>query len=94
MGEGQTEEQACLQVANVEYPFICGPSCDPTRCDGKNPALEPETPIYCFPEYANRQRFENMWGDYTVEAKEDEILGVCAPSFNKFSGNGVFTQWR
>ena len=89
MTEGATEEDACRRVANVEYPFLCGPSCDPSRCDGKNPPLEPSTPLYCFPTFEERQRYENVWGDYTLEVKEDDILGVCGPSFNKFTRNTV-----
>ena len=92
MDGGATEDEACRRVANVEYPFLCGPSCDPTRCDGKNPPLKPRTPIYCFPKYSDRQRYENVWGDYILEVKEDEVLGVCSPSFNKFTNNTVSVQ--
>ena len=92
MSEGATEEDACRRVANVEYPFLCGPSCDPSRCDGKNPPLEPSTPLYCFPKFEERQRYENVWGDYTLEVKEDDILGVCGPSFNKFTRNTVSVE--
>jgi len=92
MTGGATEEDACLQISNVEYPFICGPSCDITRCDGKNPPLEPKTPIYCYKDYENRKRFENVWGDFIVEAKGDPGLETCGPSANSFSDNTVSVE--
>jgi len=92
MQQGSTEEEACHRVAHGEFPFICGPACDPTRCDGREFALDAQTPIYCFPAYDQRQRYENVWGDYILEVKEDELLGVCGPSFNKFTRNTVSVQ--
>ncbi|CAB9505198.1 Hemolysin-type calcium-binding repeat (2 copies) [Seminavis robusta] len=89
MDAGSPEEEACRLVASVEFPFICGPSCDPDRCDDNNPALEPRTPLYCFPPYDERQRYENVWGNYIVEVKEDDSLGVCDPSFNRFTSEMV-----
>jgi hypothetical protein len=29
-----TERDACIQVANHFYPTVCGPVCDPTKCEG------------------------------------------------------------
>ena len=29
---GYTERDACIKVANEEFPGVCGPSCDPLRC--------------------------------------------------------------
>jgi hypothetical protein len=29
------EDEACVQVANVDFPKACGPGCDPARCDGR-----------------------------------------------------------
>jgi hypothetical protein len=89
MNSGSSEEAACRQVAGLDFPFLCGPSCDPDRCDEKNPVLEPRTPLYCFPAYDSRQRYENVWGDFTLEVKEDAVLGVCDPSFNKFTRDMV-----
>jgi hypothetical protein len=48
--------------------------------------LTPEFPLYCFPDYSERVRFENVWGKYTVEIKEGNN---CGPSDNRFSRNVV-----
>jgi hypothetical protein len=88
--EYPTEEDACRQVAGVEFPSACGPGCNPDRCDGRippvTPSLTPESSLYCFPEYAQRTRFENVWGKYTVEVKEGTS---CGPGDNKFTTNTV-----
>jgi hypothetical protein len=88
--EYPTEEDACRQVAGVEFPSVCGPGCNPDRCDGRipppKPPLTPASSLYCFPEYAQRTRFENVWGKYTVEVKEG---ASCGPGDNKFTTNTV-----
>lgn len=83
-----TELDACKQVAQVEYPNICGSNCAPDHCDVP---LQARTPLYCFPPFDDRTRFKNMWGNHTVEVKEskDEVGGVCGPQNNKFTTNTV-----
>ena len=83
-----TELDACKQVAQVEYPHICGSNCAPDHCDAP---LTARTPLYCFPEFDQRTRFRNMWGNHTVEVKEskDEVNGVCGPQNNKFTAGTV-----
>jgi hypothetical protein len=99
MNTNLTEIDACRLVAAVEFPTVCGPGCNPDRCDGRIPPfttaptlaphtapLTPESSLICFPEYAQRTRFENVWGKYTVEAKEG---ASCGPGSNKFTTNTV-----
>jgi hypothetical protein len=86
-----TEEDACRLVAGKEFPKICGSGCNPDSCDGRTPPVAPDTftpesSLYCFPEYAQRTRFENVWGKYTVEVKEGSS---CGPGGNKFTTNTV-----
>jgi hypothetical protein len=94
-----TEIDACRLVAGVEFPTVCGPGCNPDRCDGRippfttaptlaphTPPLTPESSLVCFPEYAQRTRFENVWGKYTVEVKEGSS---CGPGSNAFTTNTV-----
>jgi hypothetical protein len=94
-----TEIDACRIVANVEFPTVCGPGCNPDRCDGRitpfttaptlaphTPPLTPESSLSCFPEYSQRTRYENVWGKYTVEVKEGTS---CGPGDNKFTTNTV-----
>lgn len=52
--------------------------------------LTPEFPLYCFPAYSERIRYDNVWGKYTVEVKESE--NACGPSDNLFSNNTVQVQ--
>jgi hypothetical protein len=52
--------------------------------------LTPEFPLYCFPAYTERVRYENVWGKYTVEVKESET--ACGPSDNLFSKDTVQVQ--
>lgn len=40
-----TQEDACYQVATVEWPGVCGPACDPTRCDGRIPPTAAPSPV-------------------------------------------------
>jgi hypothetical protein len=50
------------------------------------PPLTPKSSLYCFPEYAQRTRFQNVWGKYTVEVKEG---ASCGPGSNDFTTNAV-----
>lgn len=86
--EYPTEIDACHQIAGEEYPHICGSNCNPSLCDAP---LKPRTPIYCFPDFGERARFRNMWGNHTVEVKESRVehSGLCGPSENKFSTDTV-----
>lgn len=83
-----TELDACKQVAQVEFPHICGSNCAPDHCDAP---LGARTPLYCFPDFDERTRFRNMWGNHTVEVKEskDDVDGTCRPQNNKFSTGTV-----
>lgn len=84
-----TELDACKQVAQVEFPHICGSNCAPDLCDKP---LGARTPIYCFPEdFDKRTRYKNMFGNNTVEVKEseDEVGGVCGPQNNRFTTETV-----
>lgn len=94
-----SEIDACRRVAAVEYPTLCGPACNPDRCDGKippftaqptlaphTPPLTRESPLYCFPEHTQRTRYENVWKKYSVEVKEG---GTCGPGNNAFTTNTV-----
>ena len=95
--QGLTQEQACVQVAGVEFPTICGIECNPIRCDGRQPTLtaapsiapldvilEPDTELYCYPTYNLRKRWTNVWDqEFIVEVKEDSV--PCGPGNNYFS---------
>jgi len=35
-----TERDACIQVANHYYPTVCGPVCDPTKCEAASAPLQ------------------------------------------------------
>jgi hypothetical protein len=39
--------EACRRVASIDYPTICGPACDPTRCDGRTPDPPIRTSGFC-----------------------------------------------
>ena len=95
-----TEDEACRQVAGVEFPTQCGTACNPRRCDGGFPDETPapsaapngviltrESDIYCFPPYNDRQVYENVWGKYRVEVKQGD--GVCGPGDTLFSNETV-----
>jgi hypothetical protein len=97
-----TEEEACLVVAGDNLPTICGPACNPRRCDGRFPEetpapsitpnnieMLPETDIDCFPEFSSRQRYENVWNNFTVEVKENPIGFLCLPFNNRFKRETV-----
>ena len=138
-----TEQDACRQVAGIEYPSQCG-RCNPDSCIGfpstttaelgewnestqaqqssplpygqqsqelqsegteapltaqpqqqqqqylqQDPQMEhlPPTEVYCFPPLTQRQRYNNVWGNYSVEVKEGD---GCGPSNNLFTESGVF----
>jgi hypothetical protein len=83
---GLSEEEACLRVAQAEFPVKCGGfACNPAKCDGRQPpALTPEAPLYCFPDYQDRMRY--TWSDYIVEAKEG---ASCGPHNNRFTKDTV-----
>jgi len=42
--------------------------------------LTQDYPLYCYPNYNSRKKYENVWGKYQLEVKES--LGVCGPSDN------------
>eukprot|EP00565_Helicotheca_tamesis_P008526 CAMPEP_0185725130 /NCGR_PEP_ID=MMETSP1171-20130828/1449_1 /TAXON_ID=374046 /ORGANISM="Helicotheca tamensis, Strain CCMP826" /LENGTH=572 /DNA_ID=CAMNT_0028393167 /DNA_START=91 /DNA_END=1809 /DNA_ORIENTATION=- len=44
--------------------------------------------LYCFPEYAQRSRYESAWGSYVIEAK-DGNAAACGPGDNYFSSDTV-----
>ena len=74
------------QVAQVEFPFLCGTSCDPDNCDAP---LTARTDLHCFPPFLDRQRYRNVFpGGYTVEVK-DGGGESCGPSNNIFTNNTV-----
>ena len=96
-----TEQGACALVSGVEFPSICGPSCDPARCDkslapitpaptpaNTSPPLSPSHELYCYPTFAKRKRYTNVWSKYTVEVKEGGD-SLCGPGDNRFSNNTV-----
>ena len=86
--EYPTEMDACRQVAQVEFPHLCGSNCNPDSCDAP---LTARTSLYCFPEFDERKRFRNVFGSYTAEVKESktEPEEICGPQDNKFSTNTV-----
>lgn len=83
--EYPTEQDACHQVAGVEFPSICGPNCDPDLCDAP---LTARRSLYCFPEFDRRTRYRNVWGYNTVEVKDGGGL-PCGPQNNIFTNNTV-----
>jgi hypothetical protein len=92
------ETDACLRVAGHEFPDECG-KCNPHTCsmrafgggglDGGFPkrTMNARTDLYCFPEFKERTRFRNVWGQFTVEVKESE--STCGPGDNRFTTNTV-----
>ena len=96
-GGSLTEIEACKFIAGAEYPYTCGPGCDPDRCDqGGTPApvtpyptQSPKAPtdsLYCFPSEDGRVKYNDVWGSYRVEVKEGSI---CGPGGNRFSSDTV-----
>jgi len=53
------------------------------------PALQAETPLYCFPDYEERVRWMDVWGGYNVEVKKSPSNEVCGPGDNRFSDDTV-----
>ena len=74
---------------NDEIAYILPAMSQPeTSGDGyTETTLTARTPLYCFPDFAERTRWRNVWGKYTVEVKESDEL--CGPSDNKFTSNTV-----
>jgi len=62
-------------------------SVKPTPTNQNRIPLTPDFPLYCFPDYNQRKRYENVWGKYTVEVKESAT--ACGPSDNMFTQNAV-----
>jgi len=101
--EGMSELDACRVVSGDQFPNECGAACHPDQCAGRiippftpeptlaphTPPLQPETPLYCFRDYANRVRWEDVWGSYTVEVKRHADNDVCGPGENRFSEETV-----
>jgi len=79
-----TETHACARVAGIEFRSICGPACDPARCTRVSMASRD---LYCFPTYANRKQYTNVWNKYDVQVKESANL--CGPHNNYWSRNTV-----
>ena len=93
--QNYSEIDACKKVAGDEFPGTCGPMCNPKRC-GQAPSpvtpyptfvSAPPSPLYCFPPDGSRVSYENVWGNYIVEVKEDQA--PCGPGNNLFSPTGV-----
>jgi hypothetical protein len=99
-GGSTGEIDACIAVSD-QFPSICGPDCDVTKCDGvcqadfkvadpspaPAPALESTAPVFCFPEYASRERYLNAWDSYALEVKD--ATSSCGPNFNNWSRDTV-----
>ena len=103
-GGSLPEEEACAFVS-AEFPSVCGPYCDPSTCDGRCPlyaepytapadtpsttSLKIQDPLYCFPEYNQRERYANTFGGtYIIEAKDGQG-GPCGPGNNAFTSDTV-----
>jgi hypothetical protein len=94
-GGGKSEVDACKKIAGEEYPGICGPMCDPDRCNLAPTPVTPyptyvsaaPSPLYCFPPEGSRETFEKVWDKYTVQVKED--ASPCGPGNNLFSRSTV-----
>ena len=95
-----SEEDACRRVAGRDFPLECGRACNPARCDGRlepftaSPTVTPlpgklvfDTSMYCYPEYDDRVRWTDAWGDFIIEVKQDGAL--CGPSDNNFVADTV-----
>jgi hypothetical protein len=63
---------------------------EPTWAKTNPIALSSTTDLYCYPSYADRTRYSNVWGSstsgYTVEAKEGSY---CGPGNNHFTAANV-----
>jgi len=77
-GGSHTEKAACIIVARDEFPSICGPMCDPTRCQNSNaPSMMPSrypsvtSPVSypCGCQYCTENVLNTMAGDYSCGAR-------------------------
>jgi hypothetical protein len=50
-------------------------------------ALTVDTPLYCYPSPEKRVQWTNVFGNYTIQAKEDVV--PCGPGNNHFSSSVV-----
>jgi len=89
-----TEMHACARVAGIDFRSICGPACDPARCTRVSVASRDLASIdlssidlYCFPPYASRKQYTNVWNKYAVQVKER--ADPCGPRSNYWSRNTV-----
>lgn len=50
--------------------------------------LRPDTPLYCYPPYEERKRWENVWdNNFIMEVKETKGNGRCGPGNSFFSAD-------
>ncbi len=103
--EGYSELNACRKVAGDEFPFICGPGCNPDMCDDATPSPITPSPtyppipapssLYCFPDDdgVSRVTYSNMWNIENNNGGGMEVQvkegNVCGPGDNRFSRNTV-----
>lgn len=101
---GYTEANACRKVAGEEFPTVCGPMCNPDKCDDDGtpspitpsptypPAPAPSS-LYCFPndDGVSRVTYSNMWTHDGNDGYEVQVKegNVCGPGNNRFSRNTV-----
>lgn len=48
--------------------------------------------LYCFPQAGTRTTYENVWGRYTVQVKEDPDGEACGPGENVFSSRNTVSK--
>ena len=48
--------------------------------------------LYCFKNYSDRVRYEDVWGSYIVEVKADPNDSKCAPNDNRFADDNVVVE--
>ena len=92
---GLSETDACRKVAGNEFSSVCGPWCDPNKCDLPPTPVTPyptytaaaPSPLYCFPPEEERVTYENVWSKYQVQVKEAGF--PCGPGNNIFSKDSV-----
>jgi hypothetical protein len=61
-----SERDACVRVAEVEYPSQCG-ACDPSRCDGRTPPISTQS-SYCGCNGCTEQVWKSLVDDVSCEA--------------------------
>ena len=88
------EVEAC-QVVSEELPRICGPFCNPKKCDGKAPAHcscnDCTDLVLDLPTPGSATCFENIQayqGEQSVD--EDEACRSVSTSFPEICGPGTF----